>query len=138
MCNIRTIVLNNANEIKCDFIVEVKNIEINIIDRPAFCIFCPSNSNGYTSIVFKFSNLNEGIMHEFTDDNSIGISVGQQSGCVYSFQYRDDVSFTHINELEKIILNNGNTTRYQNNVRNFRKLIDEIRKAVNNRFKKQL
>ena len=138
MCKIRTIILNNAKEITCDFIVEVKNIEINIIDRPAFCIFCPPNSNGYNSILFKFSNLNEGIMHEFSNDSSIEISVGQQSGCVYSFQYRDDASFIHINELEKTILKNGNITRYQNNVLNFRKLIDEIRKAVNNQLKKQL
>lgn len=55
---------------------------------------------------------------------------------MYSIPYRDDASFVYIKELEETILKNGKTTRYQNNVRNYRKLIDEIRKAVNDQVKR--
>ena len=39
-----------------------------------------------------------------------------------------------MNELAHELLNNNKTIRYQNNVRNFIKLIGEIRKSVNLRL----
>lgn len=132
MCKIRTIILNNEKEITNDFIVEVKNIDINIIDRPAFCIFSPHNANGYASLLFKYSNIDEDIINKFSKDSIVSIGSGQLSGCVYSFLYKEDISPMHMNELANELLSCNNTIRYQNNVRNFIKLIGEIRKAVNN------
>ena len=130
MCKIRTIILNEAKEITNDFVVEVNDIDINIIDRPAFCIYSPPNSNGYASLLFKYSNIDENITRKFSKDSIVSIGVGQQSGCVYSFQFREDISPIHMNELTHELLKNNKTIRYQNNVRNFIKLIGEIRKSV--------
>lgn len=134
MCKIRTIILNEAKEITNDFVVEVNNIDINIIDRPAFCIYSPPNSNGYASLLFKYSNIDESIIQKFSKDYIVSIEVGQQSGCVYNFLYRENISHIHMNELAHELLNNNKTIRYQNNVRNFIKLIGEIRKSVNLRL----
>lgn len=134
MCKIRTIILNEAKEITNDFVVEVNDIDINIIDRPAFCIYSPPNSNGYASLLFKYSNIDENITRKSSNDNIVFIGVGQQSGCVYSFQFREDISPIHMKELANELLTCNNTIRYQNNVRNFIKLIGEIRKSVNLRL----
>lgn len=138
MCKIRTIILNNEKEITSDFIVEVNNIDINIIDRPAFCISSPPNTNGYASLLFKYSNIDENIIQKFSKDSIVSIGVGQQSGCVYSFQYRDGISAMHLNELANELLTCSNTIRYQNNIRNFIKLTDEIRKSVNKRSNRSI
>ena len=134
MCKIRTIILNKAKEITNDFVVEVNSIDINIIDRPAFCIYSPPNSNGYATLSFKYSNIDENITRKFSKDSIVSIGVGQQSGCVYSFQFREDISPIHMNELTHELLKNNKTIRYQNNVRNFIKLVGEIRKSVNLRL----
>ena len=138
MCKIRTIILNKAKEIANDFVVEVNNIDINIIDRPAFCIYSPPNSNGYASLLFKYSNIDESIIQKFSKDSIVSIEVGQQSGCVYSFLYREDISPMHLNELAYELLTRNNTIRYQNNIHNFMKLIVEIRKSVNIRSNKSV
>ena len=138
MCKIRTIILNEAKEITNDFVVEVNSIDINIIDRPAFCIYSPPNSNGYASLLFKYSNIDENITRKFSKDSIVSIGVGQQSGCVYSFQFREDISPIHMKELANELLTCNNTIRYQNNVRNFIKLIGEIRKSVNLRSNKSV
>lgn len=138
MCKIRTIILNKAKEITNDFVVEVNNIDINIIDRPAFCIYSPPNSNGYASLLFKYSNIDESIIQKFSKDSIVSIEVGQQSGCVYSFLYREDISPMHLNELAYELLTRNNTIRYQNNIHNFMKLIVEIRKSVNIRSNKSV
>lgn len=134
MCKIRTIILNEAKEITKDYVIEVNNIDLNIIDRPAFCIFSPPNSNSYASLLFKYSNIDESIIQKFSKDNIVSIEVGQQSGCVYNFLYRENISPIHMNELAHELLKNNKTIRYQNNVRNFIKLIGEIRKSVNLRL----
>lgn len=138
MCKIRTIILNKAKEITNDFVVEVNNIDINIIDRPAFCIYSPPNSNGYASLLFKYSNIDESIIQKFSKDSIVSIGVGQQSGCVYSFLYREEISPMHLNELAYELLTRNNTIRYQNNIHNFMKLIVEIRKSVNIRSNKSV
>lgn len=137
MCKIRTIILNDEKEIANDFVVEVKNIDINIIDRPAFCIFSPNNANGYASLLFKYSNIDENI-NKFSKDSIVSIGVGQQSGCVYSFLYREDMSPMLLNELAYELLTRNNTIRYQNNIHNFMRLIVEIRNSVNNRSKRSI
>ena len=136
MCKIRTIILNEAKEITNDFVVEVNSIDINIIDRPAFCIYSPPNSNGYASLLFKYSYIDENINRKFSKDSIVSIGVGQQSGCVYNFLYREEISTIHMNELAHELLKYNQTIRYQNNVRNFIKLIGEIRKSVNLRLNK--
>ena len=138
MCKIRTIILNKAKEITNDFVVEVNNIDINIIDRPAFCIYSPPNSNGYASLLFKYSNIDESIIQKFSKDSIVSIGVGQQSGCVYSFLYREEISPMHLNELAYELLTRNNTIRYQNNIHKFMKLIVEIRKSVNIRSNKSV
>lgn len=138
MCNIRTIILNKEKEIKNDFVVEVNNIDINIIDRPAFCIYSPPNSNGYASLLFKYSNIDEKVIQKFSKDSIVAIEVGQQSGCIYSFLYRESITPIHLNEIANELLTCNNTIRYQNNVRNFIKLVGEIRKSVNIRSNKSV
>lgn len=134
MCKIRTIILNEAKEIKNDYVIEVNNIDLNIIDRPAFCIFSPPNSNSYASLLFKYSNIDENIIQKFSKDYIVSIEVGQQSGCIYNFLYRENISPIHMKELANELLTCNNTIRYQNNVRNFIKLVGEIRKSVNLRL----
>ena len=138
MCNIRTIILNKEKEIKNDFVVEVNNIDINIIDRPAFCIYSPPNSNGYASLLFKYSNIDENVIQKFSKDSIVAIEVGQQSGCIYSFLYRESITPIHLNEIANELLTCNNTIRYQNNIHNFMKLIVEIRKSVNIRLNKSV
>ena len=138
MCKIRTIILNKAKEITNDFVVEVNNIDINIIDRPAFCIYSPPNSNGYASLLFKYSNIDENVIQKFSKDSIVAIEVGQQSGCIYSFLYRESITPIHLNEMANELLTCNNTIRYQNNVRNFIKLVGEIRKSINIRSNKSV
>ena len=52
------------------------------------------------------------------------------SGCMYSCQYRDGATFDQLHELQIKFLGNNSTVRYQNNVSNFIKLIEEIKTEV--------
>lgn len=54
----------------------------------------------------------------------------QMSGCMYSCQYRDGATFDQLHELQIKFLGNNSTVRYQNNVSNFIKLIEEIKTEV--------
>lgn len=57
----------------------------------------------------------------------------QMSGCMYSCQYRDGATFDQLHELQIKFLGNNSTVRYQNNVSNFIKLIEEIMSEVEKR-----
>ena len=54
----------------------------------------------------------------------------QMSGCMYSCQYRYGATFDQLHELQIKFLGNNSTVRYQNNVSNFIKLIEEIKTEV--------
>ena len=82
--------------------------------------------------------LTKNIINKFSKDSIVSIGVGQQSGCVYSFLYRESITPIHLNEMANELLTCNNTTRYQNNIHNFMKLIVEIRKSVNIRSNKSV
>ncbi len=131
MCKIRIIIQNEKKEVEKDYIAEFKNLEIHIIDRPAFCIYARKNCNGYESILFKYSNLREETLEANADNTALSVIYGKNSGCLYgvSFRYynKEDLAL-----LSRKLKESNNGVRFKSNIQNFFNLAKEIIMSVKN------
>lgn len=129
MCKIRIIIQNEKKEVEKDYIAEFTNSEIHIIDRPAFCIYTPKNSNGYENILFKYSNLKEETLEANTKNTELFVIYGKISGCLYGIALRNytsnDWSF-----LKKQLKDSNNQVRFKSNIQNFFNLARDIIASV--------
>ena len=135
MCKIRIIIQNEKKEVEKDYIAEFKNPEIHIIDRPAFCIFFPRNSNGYENILFKYSNLREETLEANTDNMELMVIYGKISGCLYGVFMRNYKN-TDLENLCKQLKGSNSQIRFQSNIQNFFRLVKEIIQSVREETRK--
>lgn len=129
MCKIRIIIQNEKKEVEKDYIAEFKYLDIHIIDRPAFCIYTPQNTNGYENILFKYSNLKEETLEANTDNSELFVIYGKISGCLYSVALKNYQN-SDLTILSKQLRNSNDQVRFKTNIQNFFKLIKEIMVSV--------
>lgn len=125
MCKIRIIIQNANKEVEKDYVAEFKNPEIHIIDRPAFCIYAPKNSNGYENLLFKYSNLREETLSANADNAELFVTYGKISGCLYSVSLRNYKNSDLILLCKKLKESNSQV-RFKSNIQNFFNLVKEI------------
>ena len=126
MCKLRLISEKGKNGSIKDYIVDLENIDINVIDRPAYCTY-NQGDRGYTNLTFKYSNINEELQNSSFNNDSILITFGALSGCIYSFSYkRNVVNNQLLKSLPSQIHSINETTRFKNNVSGFIKMIIKI------------
>lgn len=132
MCKIRIVVLDCEKKVEKDYVVELESIDINIIDRPSFCIYARSNNNGFDNLIFRYSNLSEENISAEIGNNRILANIGLISGCLYSISFRpDEYNTKEMSSLCKIIKDKNSNVRYQSNVRSFFELAKKIISEVN-------
>lgn len=129
MCKIRIIIQNEKKEVEKDYIAEFKNLEIQIIDRPAFCLYAPKNCNGYESILFKYSNLREETLEVNNGNTELYVIYGKISGCLYGVSMRNYKN-SDLEILCKQLKDGSNQVRFQSNIQNFFRLVKEIIRSV--------
>lgn len=133
MCKIRIIIQNERKEVEKDYIAEFRNPEIHIIDRPAFCIYVPRNSNGYESILFKYSSLKEETLEANTDNMELMVIYGKISGCLYGVFMRNYKN-SDWEYLYKQLKGSNSQVRFQSNIQSFFRMVKEIIQSLREEF----
>lgn len=132
MCKIRIVILDKEKNVEKDYTREIENVEINIIDRPSFCVYTKCNEDGFSSLHFKFSNLEEKYVSAKSSDNGISGDFGSVSGCLYKVLFKlSQYNNKEITSLHKKIKENSNSVRFQSNVKNFLNLAKAIILDIN-------
>ena len=126
MCSLRLFRRNKLGNVT-DFTLQIPLVNINIIDRPAFCVYS-KNDNNYINIIFKYSNIDEGLIHESSDHGIMLADVGIVSGCFYAFSYNADYILTDgmYYSIASKLKSQNSGIRFQTNVSEFVKLIKQI------------
>lgn len=131
MCKIRIIVLDKTKEIEKDYILELNDIQINIIDRPSFCIYAKENINDYDNLLFKYSNIDED--RQSKDKDGYVCIFGKNSGCIYSLSFQTGSYYPHkVESILKEIGYSNDNIRFKTNIRKFICLTKKIIESVNN------
>lgn len=130
MCKMRIVILDSNKNIENDFVADLGSINLNIVDRPAFCIYSKSNDNGYDNLIFKLSNIEELQIATENDNNWMAV-YGKVSGCLYSISFK---SIQHITQNTKTLYKNiqfSDSLRFNANISNYFKLAVRIIMIVN-------
>ena len=131
MCKIRIVVLDKSKEIEKDYILEFDDIQINIIDRPSFCIYAKGNINDYDTLLFKYSNIDEERQNK--DKDGYVCVFGKNSGCLYNLSVKRGCYNSHkIESMLKEIGELNDNIRFRENIRKFFCLAKKIIENVNN------
>ena len=126
MCNLRTIMMSATGKLLSDKVIDVGSISLNIIDAPAICICVEQNINGYENILFKYSNITENQLTISTESNNTLVTIGENSGCIYTYQFKHDIGMSELVEIKKCAIGKNETVRYSTNVGNLLNLIKHI------------
>ena len=130
MCKMRIVILDSNKNIENDFVADLGNINLNIVDRPAFCIYSKCNDNGYDNLIFKLSNIEE--LQTTTESVNNWMAVyGKVSGCLYSISFK---SILRLSQNIKLLYRSIHVTdniRFNANIYNYFKLAEKIIMIVN-------
>ena len=128
----RIVVLDKDKKVEKDYIDDLGNINVNIIDRPSFCIYARTNNNGFDNIIFRFSNLDEENVSAEFGSHKIIANYGLISGCIYSMAFKlDEYNPKDITSICKVVKEKNTSVRFQNNVKRFFDLAKAIIESVN-------
>lgn len=122
MCAIRLIRRDSNSQIY-DQVIDVKNIDINPIDRPAYVVFACKNDHCGMEFIFT-SDKEDRAKYQIND---IYIEYGINSGRIYSLitenvEVNQTDTFHIINDSKTEI----STERFKENIKNFIALCNEI------------
>lgn len=132
MCKMRIVILDEDKKVEKDYIQDLGNIDINIIDRPSFCIYIRRNINGFDNLIFRFSNLDEENVSVEFGEHKIIANYGLISGCLYSLAFKlAEYNPKDISSACKQVKEKNNSVRFQNNVKRFFNLAKAIIENVN-------
>lgn len=133
MCKIRIVILDKDKNIEKDYIADVGDIDINIIDRPSLCVYSRCNNNGYDSLILKYSNLDEENISENLERENVFAHFGSISGCLYDILFKyGEYNVRDFATLYRNIKQRNSNTRFQNNIKKFINLAKAIIADVNN------
>ena len=88
MCNMRIVIIDNKKEVLRDYVATLSSLDINIIDRPALCVYTQKNENGFCSLLFKYSNIKEDTLDINSKNGDTFLVIGSISGCLYSVVFK--------------------------------------------------
>lgn len=122
MCAIRLIRRTSSSVIN-DQIIDLKGININPIDRPAYVLYA-SNNNNY-GIEFVFTNdKEERKKYKFND---ISIEFGVNSGRIYKLlANKKDINQTDTFHIISESATDLSTERFKENIKNFIAICNQI------------
>lgn len=84
------------------------------------------NANGYENILFKYSNIVEEVETISSDSSNTIMSFGPNSGCVYAYQFREEIGLYELSEIRKAALNEYDGVRYQTSIKSLLDLLRHI------------
>ena len=120
MCKMRIVILDKEKKVEKDYVAELGRIDINIIDRPSFCIYARNNVNGFDVLIFKYSNLNEENLSAEFGENRILANFGLISGCLYNLAFKSkEYNLKDMSSLYKIVKEKSSSIRFQSNIKSF-------------------
>lgn len=129
MCAIR-LIRRTSSSIINDQIIDLKGININPIDRPAYVLYA-NNNNNY-GIEFVFTNDKE--EREKYEFNDISIEFGVNSGRIYKLiANKKDINQTDTFHIISESATDLSTERFKENIKNFIAICNQIIAfAINN------
>ena len=136
MCKLRTLIIDKNGKILKDSVIDVGKVTLSVIDAPAMCIYVNKNDNGYDNFLFKYSNIIEEQVVINTDSNNTIMTIGRKSGCIYAYQFKQEIGLSELNEIRGAALMVNNGVRYQTNIKSLSNLIEHIYAKIKDAFKK--
>lgn len=136
MCKLRTLIIDKNGKILKDSVIDVGKVTLSVIDAPAMCIYVNKNDNGYDNFLFKYSNVIEEQVVINTDSNNTIMTIGRKSGCIYAYQFKQEIGLSELNEIRGAALMVNNGVRYQTNIKSLSNLIEHIYAKIKDAFKK--
>lgn len=130
MCRIRTLIMVDNGEILKDTVIGVKGLRLNVIDTPAFCIYVRRNANGYENFILKYTNSTEETDSINSKSYKTLMTVGRNSGCIYTFQYKSDVGLSEMTEMKRLALQGNGNARYQKNIEQQFRLLKQMHEEL--------
>lgn len=112
MCKLRTLIIDKNGKILKDSVIDVGKVTLSVIDAPAMCIYVNKNDNGYDNFLFKYSNVIEEQVVINTDSNNTIMTIGRKSGCIYAYQFKQEIGLSELNEIRGAALMVNNGVRY--------------------------
>lgn len=136
MCKLRTLIIDNNGNILKDSVIDIGKVTLSVIDAPAMCIYVNKNDNGYDNFLFKYSNIIEEQVVIITDSNNTIMTIGRKSGCIYAYQFKQEIGLSELNEIRDVALKDHNGVRYQTNIKSLSNLIEHIYAKIKNTIQK--
>ena len=136
MCKLRTLIIDKNGKILKDSVIDVGKVTLSVIDAPAMCIYVNKNDNGYDNFLFKYSNVIEEQVVINTDFNNTIMTIGRKSGCIYAYQFKQEIGLSELNEIRGAALMVNNGVRYQTNIKSLSNLIEHVYAKIKDAFKK--
>lgn len=136
MCKLRTLIIDKNGKILKDSVIGVGKVTLSVIDAPAMCIYVNKNDNGYDNFLFKYSNVIEEQVVINTDSNNTIMTIGRKSGCIYAYQFKQEIGLSELNEIRGAALMVNNGVRYQTNIKSLSNLIEHVYAKIKDAFKK--
>lgn len=136
MCKLRTLIIDKNGKILKDSVIDVGKVTLSVIDAPAMCIYVNKNDNGCDNFLFKYSNVIEEQVVINTDSNNTIMTIGRKSGCIYAYQFKQEIGLSELNEIRGAALMVNNGVRYQTNIKSLSNLIEHIYAKIKDAFKK--
>lgn len=136
MCKLRTLIIDKNGKILKDSVIDVGKVTLSVIDAPAMCIYVNKNDNGYDNFLFKYSNVIEEQVVINTDSNNTIMTIGRKSGCIYAYQFKQEIGLSELNEIRGAALMVNNGVRYQTNIKSLSDLIEHVYAKIKDAFKK--
>lgn len=136
MCKLRTLIIDKNGKILKDSVIDVGKVTLSVIDAPAMCIYVNKNDNGYDNFLFKYSNVIEEQVVINTDSNNTIMTIGRKSGCIYAYQFKQEIGLSELNEIRGAALMVNNGVRYQTNIKSLSNLIEHVYAKIKDAFKK--
>lgn len=136
MCKLRTLIIDKNGKILKDSVIDVGKVTLSVIDAPAMCIYVNKNDNGYDNFLFKYSNVIEEQVVINTDSDNTIMTIGRKSGCIYAYQFKQEIGLSELNEIRGAALMVNNGVRYQTNIKSLSNLIEHVYAKIKDAFKK--
>lgn len=136
MCKLRTLIIDKNGKILKDSVIDIGKVTLSVIDAPAICIYVNANINGYDNFLFKYSNIIEKMDAVSSDSNQTIMTIGRKSGCIYAYQFKQEIGLSELNEIRDAALKDHNGVRYQTNIKSLSNLIEHIYAKIKDTIQK--
>lgn len=135
MCKLRTLIIDDGGSILKDSVIDIGKVSLSVIDAPAMCIYVNKNNNGFCNFLFKYSNIIEKQVSIFSESSNTIMTIGRNSGCIYAYQFKQEVGLSEMNEIRDTALKDNNSLRYQTNIKNLLNMVGHIFEQTKESFK---